>query len=99
MGGNTVVVEAGRQRTPGLPVVPQVFVQRHADAHDGAALDLAGGGERIDDAAAVVDGDVLHDARAAQFDVDLDLDEVGAEGIPHFAVEPRIRCRRGDERV
>ena len=52
-----VVVEVAVDRDPVVGSTTQLLGERVADALDDAALDLARGGERVDDAADVVDGD------------------------------------------
>ncbi len=77
----------------------QLLVQRHPDPHRHAALHLARGGERIDDAAAVVGGDVLEDAQAPELDVDLDLDEVRGKRVARGALDPWLRRGGSDQHL
>ena len=64
-------------RFPAL-VVDRLLVQRLGDALRDAAVDLPLDDLRVDDRAAVVDGDVLHDLGRAGLGVDLDHADVRA---------------------
>ena len=59
--GHPVVGERGRERLP-VGVEEDLLVQRLRDALREAAVLLAGDEQRVEDAAAVVDGDVAHAA-------------------------------------
>ena len=92
-------VIAGVDRHAVATVVPQLFVERHADALRGAALHLARRGQRIHDAAAVVRGHVLDDADAADVDVHVDGDEMRREAHTRHVRQGRVGRRGRHEHV
>ena len=71
-------------------------VSGHAEAHDGAALDLVRQALRVQHGAAVGDADVVQDLELAGLDVELDLDEAGRERR-HRARARQVVLRDADE--
>ena len=61
-------------------------MQRHADAHDRAAFDLADGRQRIHDASAIVHRQILEHAHVARVRIHLDFDKMRAEGVAHLSL-------------
>ena len=81
----------------GLPslVVGDLLEQRLRRALGDAAVLLAGDEQRVEDAAAVVDGDVAHQPHAAGLGVDLDDGDVRAERVRRVAaVEVELVAQR-----
>ncbi len=81
-------------------VVDDFLEQRIADALRDAAMHLAVGNQRIDDAAGIFDGEEFFDRDAAGFHVDFDDRDVAGIGeragrivMRAFAASP-ARCRR-----
>ena len=64
-------------------VVDGLLEQRHADAHDDCSGDLVGAGVRVDDAAAVDDGDDAADAKLC----DAGCHSISANCAPKLWVE------------
>src|SRR5262249_12696727 len=99
VGHQSRAVESCSQRLSVSPVVNQVFVQRHADTHNGAAFDLAPCCKWIHDPSAIMHREILEDTHGAELSIHLDFDEMRAEGSAYFAVQRRIRRGRSDEYV
>ena len=80
--GDQVVGERARHELARVGIVGHFFEQRLGDALGDPALQLAIDDHRVDDDAAVVDGDVLQQVNAARLGIDLHQTDVGAER-PH----------------
>ena len=74
-----------------------LFMFALGGAHGGASLHLAGGRERIDDAAAVVRGKILEDPQPPELDVHFYFHEMRGEAVARRFPNRRLRRRGPDE--
>ena len=89
-----VVVEVRVDRNARRRVDDELLRERERHPLQDAALDLARGGERVDDPPDVVDGDDPLDAHLAEAGIDRDLRDLAAERVDDEAVRVRRRASR-----
>ena len=77
----------------------ELLHQRQAETLRDAALDLAFDQRRVDRAADIVRGDDLQHLDRAEFDVDLDLGQVGAEAVDGVGLALAVGIERRRRRV